>query len=845
MLAIVLASISFGGGRTLHAQAPIKSSVEDKQPKVDSLGDPLPPYALARWGTARLQHIAGGEDVEFSPSGKALATWGFSDTVLWDVASGKELHSFVGGGAVFSDDDRTLATLEADGTIHTWDWTTGQEIHRFNSMPHTLAVLAVSPDGNRLIVHQQDVVEQNQNDVIVEFDAKTGKELKTIKLVQGPDDRPPQFIVAPRNGLYFAVQNRQRTVSVWETASGKKVYRIPMIKGFGLSDQNIAFSADGKTLVFTTEGRNFHVWDVPGNRYVKQLTLPAYSGGSVTLATDGKTLYANASTGQNRPLDVVICDLTEGGQIRTLKDKGCVGFFSKRAPLPLNKAYAAGPAPLAISAGNKYLATFALNGSVRVWDVVNDTDLHHFLGPREGVRMVGLSADDKTLLSCDATRKVRTFDLATGKELRVFDVPGRGEALVCADGIAIEMGQDRYAAEFDLVTGKERFRLTERSSFPHDISLGPDNEILKSHGVRDTRFWSISRGTEVRYLLPRLPPPILRGTNDSCILTLEGNRIRLWDPATGESIHDSTSKHTLSYPSQLSPDGRTLFLGGSFIEVASGLERSRLSSAIPTKSPDTRPPVRPRPAALGPWLFSPDGRWLILGSGLRIVVYDAASGKRAGELTGHRHALTCGAVSRDGSRLFTGSNDSTILAWDLAAITSKTPRKDTKLSASELSSLWNDLTSSDAPRSYQAMWRLADDREAAVRHIADRLKGLDLKRIARLIEDLDSDKFAVRERASQELEQLGAGAVPSLKRALEGKPSLEVRSRATKLLNKLAPQGGVGGITDDLLMHRVIEVLEHVGTPEAMGVLKEIAQGKGSRSVLLQAKLTLNRLARR
>jgi hypothetical protein len=59
------------------------------------------------------------------------------------------------------------------------------------------------------------------------------------------------------------------------------------------------------------------------------------------------------------------------------------------------------------------------------------------------------------------------------------------------------------------------------------------------------------------------------------------------------------------------------------------------------------------------------------------------------------------------------------------------------------------------------------------------------RRIARLIGDLDCDRFTTREEAAAELERLEEGAKPALRKALEGQPSLEVRRRVEPLLRRM------------------------------------------------------------
>jgi hypothetical protein len=70
--------------------------------------------------------------------------------------------------------------------------------------------------------------------------------------------------------------------------------------------------------------------------------------------------------------------------------------------------------------------------------------------------------------------------------------------------------------------------------------------------------------------------------------------------------------------------------------------------------------------------------------------------------------------------------------------------------------------------------------------------------IARLIQDLDSEKFEVRKQAEEELEQLGKPALEPLKRLLAEKPPLEVVMRATRLLERLAIHEDGGPVVNGL-----------------------------------------------
>src|SRR5207244_1267145 len=60
---------------------------------------------------------------------------------------------------------------------------------------------------------------------------------------------------------------------------------------------------------------------------------------------------------------------------------------------------------------------------------------------------------------------------------------------------------------------------------------------------------------------------------------------------------------------------------------------------------------------------------------------------------------------------------------------------------------------------------------------ARRTVAADPQKMARWIAELDSDQFAVREKATRELEKLGESAQPALRQALEDQPKPEARKR--------------------------------------------------------------------
>jgi RNA polymerase sigma factor (sigma-70 family) len=111
-------------------------------------------------------------------------------------------------------------------------------------------------------------------------------------------------------------------------------------------------------------------------------------------------------------------------------------------------------------------------------------------------------------------------------------------------------------------------------------------------------------------------------------------------------------------------------------------------------------------------------------------------------------------------------------------------------------------------------------------------------RLARLIADLDADDFAVREKASADLEKLGLLARPALERAGRDSPSVEVKGRVARLLAAIA----ANVTAEDRRTLRAVEVLVQAGTPQARELLRTLAGGDPEAPLTREAKAGLERL---
>jgi RNA polymerase sigma factor (sigma-70 family) len=161
-----------------------------------------------------------------------------------------------------------------------------------------------------------------------------------------------------------------------------------------------------------------------------------------------------------------------------------------------------------------------------------------------------------------------------------------------------------------------------------------------------------------------------------------------------------------------------------------------------------------------------------------------------------------------------------------------------------LETAWNELAGADETKAMRAILTLAAAPKESVPFLKENLRPVtvDARRIARLIADLDSDTFAVRQRAAEELESIGEYAVQYLRGAADGNPPLDVKKRIEAVLEKIKsgtrPASWVRAV-------RAIAVLEFVGTADARQILEGLARGRTKAWPTQEAEAALDRLIER
>lgn len=494
----------------------------------------------------------------------------------------------------------------------------------------------------------------------------------------------PSDVSYSSDGLRAVSSGTDRTIRVWELASGREIARWQTAN---VSAGAIVLSADGVHAV-TTEHERAIVWNVQTGEEVARLSERFRGTFGLAISPDGTRALVTGNGNDPLKPGFVLFDVASGTVVRRIDSTGyqnamCVAFsphgglacsghvensvvlwdLETGRALQTFQGHTDHVLSVAFSPDGTRILSGSRDGTVRLWSVEGDA-LGVLKGHPNEVNEVCFLPDGRRALSAGADGTLRLWDLEAGVEVTRADIfipinaaavsPDGAQAICTSlDGDLIVWRLPRPVEEMRTLRGHSAGVLCVAISADGATALtgGHDHQII---------LWDLVAGREIRrfeghkYWVSDVAilPDGRRAMSASFDKTL-----RLWDLESGRELR-RIDAHPLAIESvDIAPDG-LLAISGSR-DMTAGLWNLRTGEAAGTLAGHVDIVRRAS--------FSPDGSLALTvgGNDPTIRLWDVAARKVKADLRGHLGWVSDAVFSRDGRHILSASGDTTIRLWEV------------------------------------------------------------------------------------------------------------------------------------------------------------------------------------
>jgi WD40 repeat protein len=647
----------------------------------DLYGDPLPPDALARFGTIRFRSGSSFGFAVLSPDGKLVAVNGDADSIrLLDSRTGTIVRKTPvrrprSMGAAFSPDGKLLATTDSAGKMELHDVVSGALVQSFESKGFPSQMAPVFSANGRVIArvgaHKVSGAE------CYAWDVASGRLLAKLKvhanLVVGVALSPDgKTLVSWGTHLDFpaggngipgirpedSLKSRD-TLQLWDLQSAKELRQVELKQGLeGVN--GVAFAPDGKSIA------------VAGN-----------SGGCLLLnPADGTEIrrfgtFAGARSLFNIPgvVQPVNVSFSPDGKKLALAARGVQIWETASGKTLSSQERQADQVFSLVFTGDRVLACGMRAQAVRVWDAVTG-EVRGAAGelPTGSIISIAMSPDARKLFTNDSSGRIFTWDVSSGRSVHAEVLAERRQDLLPGALLPLNL---IFGMETVLSPHGTYVAYTQQMSRPRLRELAPAREVAElplkplpgAFCVAFSRDSSrvIVAGEDfesesgLRALAQRIKPG---GLDDAT-----GDVVDLCDSKTGQVLQTFKGLKGMTQAVAVSPDGHL-----AAAAAVSGGGASAQKGQINVWDGDTgkelavikTAPATPSNGEGEPLAFSPDGTMLAVTADPNLIcLYEARTGKKIRVLPGNG-AFRPGVISfsPDGRVLAVGSGKPVLMFSD-------------------------------------------------------------------------------------------------------------------------------------------------------------------------------------
>ncbi|MEH1803139.1 MAG: serine/threonine-protein kinase [Nostoc sp.] len=285
-------------------------------------------------------------------------------------------------------------------------------------------------------------------------------------------------------------------------------------------------------------------------------------------------------------------------------------------------------------------------------------------GHESSVLSVAISPDGKTIASSGDDRKIKLWNLATGKQISSLNAYSQqvNAVAISPDGkTLVGGGDDNTIKVWNLATEKQIRTLTGHSDSVHALAISADSQTLVSGSDDNTiKIWDLATGEQIRTLVGHTFWVRSVAISPDAVILASGSfdkTIKIWNLTKGYSIRTLLGNSQTVTTVAISPDGKTLASASrdrtiKLWNLVTGKEIRTLVGHVNTVTTIA---------------ISPDGKILASGSRDRTIkLWNLATGEEILTLAGHTNTVTSLTFSPDDKTLVSGSEDNTIKIWRLS-----------------------------------------------------------------------------------------------------------------------------------------------------------------------------------